>query len=268
MSTKSYILASMGGVAVGALAAMLLMKKPSPPKKAKSTTGSKPKLYYFDIAGKAEASRLICAYANLDFDDVRFKSRDEFIAMKTSGELPYGQVPVLKVGDEFIGQSSAIAKFLGKKAGVYPLCDDILAAKIDSILDQEADLFTGLTVSKYPGRYGFGGLLEPSNTLGDDKKADVDNSAMNVKMVREALATDTIPRHLGNLERLLEEGGTGYMAGTPGPTVADFVLVPRLQWLASGALEGIPADILVPYPGLTALVERLLALPAIKAYYS
>ena len=82
------------------------------------------------------------------------------------------------------------------------------------------------------------------------------------------MATDTLPRHLGNLERLLKEGGTGYIAGTPGPTVADFVLVPRLQWLGQGAVEGIPTDILVAYPGLSALVARLMALPAIKAYYS
>lgn len=50
-----------------------------------------PKLYYFDIPGKAEAARLACQYANFPIEDVRL-SREEFLAMKEAGKLPFGQV--------------------------------------------------------------------------------------------------------------------------------------------------------------------------------
>lgn len=46
-----------------------------------SDDSRKLKLMYFNIAGKAEAIRLICAYAGLTLDDHRFKDRSEFAAM-------------------------------------------------------------------------------------------------------------------------------------------------------------------------------------------
>jgi glutathione S-transferase len=52
-----------------------------------------------------------------------------------------------------------------------------------------------------------------------------------------------------------------------GPSPADFTLVPRLQWLASGVNDGIATTILEPFPHLRSLIDRLMALPAIVAYY-
>ena len=52
---------------------------------------STPKLYYFDIPGKAEAARLACQYAGFPMEDVRL-SKEEFLAMKEAGKLPFGQV--------------------------------------------------------------------------------------------------------------------------------------------------------------------------------
>lgn len=113
-----------------------------------------PKLYYFDIPGKAEAARLACQYAGYPIEDVRL-SREEFLAMKEAGRLPFGQVcctnctlpgstilflcgtqvPVMDIGDgTMIGQSAAIMRYLGKKTGLYP-SDDVVAALVDSIID-------------------------------------------------------------------------------------------------------------------------------------
>jgi hypothetical protein len=52
---------------------------------------STPKLYYFDIPGKAEAARLACQYGRFPVEDIRL-DRDQFNAMKEAGTLPYGQV--------------------------------------------------------------------------------------------------------------------------------------------------------------------------------
>lgn len=109
-------------------------------------------LYYFDLPGKGEAIRLLCAYANLPLKDVRI-SRDDFIALKQSGRLAFGQVPALVVDDEHtLVQSAAIMRYLGKLSGLYPSCP-IQAAKVDAIIDEEIDLFTGLGVSRYQGTF-------------------------------------------------------------------------------------------------------------------
>jgi glutathione S-transferase len=52
-----------------------------------------------------------------------------------------------------------------------------------------------------------------------------------------------------------------------GPSIADFILVPRLQWLASGANDGISLTILDPFPQLKAVIAKLMALPAVTEYY-
>ena len=40
-----------------------------------------------------------------------------------------------------------------------------------------------------------------------------------------------------------------------------------MQWLAAHG-EGISLDIIKPYPKINEMMERLLDLPAIKAYYA
>ena len=52
-----------------------------------------PKLQYFDIHGKAEPMRMLLFKAGAQFTDHRLQ-REEFAAMKESGALPSGQVPL------------------------------------------------------------------------------------------------------------------------------------------------------------------------------
>lgn len=78
---------------------------------------------------------------------------------------------------------------------------------------------------------------------------------------------DVLPRQLGMLEAILEKSKTGWIAGTEGPSIADFVLQPRLKWLDDGvALEQV-SGLMKRYPRLTAMMEALLSLPAIQKYY-
>ena len=115
-----------------------------------STNNKAPKLklYYFDIPGKAEAIRLLCTYSNLSFEDIRL-TRAQFEELRAKNKLPFGQVPALEVDAKAIlVQSAAIMRYLGKLSGLYP-SDPLLAAKVDAVMDEEADLLTGLSVSKY-----------------------------------------------------------------------------------------------------------------------
>jgi hypothetical protein len=66
----------------------------------------------------------------------------------------------------------------------------------------------------------------------------------------------------------MSRSNTGWIANTEGPSIADFILVPRLIWLQSGDNEGISTEILEPFPLLRGLITKLLALPAVVAYYN
>jgi len=109
------------------------------------------KLYYFDIPGRGESLRLFCIYAGLPFEDCRL-TQEEFQKLKDNGKLPFGQLPALEADGTIIVQSAAIIRYLSKLTRLHPDCP-IKNALIDSIIDQENDMFTGLIVSRYQGMY-------------------------------------------------------------------------------------------------------------------
>jgi glutathione S-transferase len=179
------------------------------------------KLYYFDIPGKGEAIRLICQYSNISLEDIRLDG-ESFMEMKKT--LRFGQLPCLEVEGKdgktcTITQSAAIMRYIAKMKGgdLYPAEDPLQAAIIDSIIDQENDLFAGLSVATYKERYGFQIL--------------VDDPSLNDR-VTKSLLEETIPRHLSNLEKVIKSGTTEWIAGGASPSIADFILVPRLIWLS------------------------------------
>lgn len=87
--------------------------------------------------------------------------------------------------------------------------------------------------------------------------------------VRKALNDDILPRHLGFLEKILTSSASGWLANTVGPSIADFVLVPRLQWLVQpGVHDGISTDLLEQYPLLLRLINKFMHLPSVDRYYA
>ena len=81
--------------------------------------------------------------------------------------------------------------------------------------------------------------------------------------MRESLNTEVLPRHLASLENIVKKSSTGWVAGTPEPTIADFILVPRLEWLVEpGTHEGISTDLLEPCPHIRAMIEKMKCLVA------
>lgn len=196
---------------------------------------------------------MACAYSGFPLQDVRI-TREEFISMKESGKLPFGQVPLLELSTgDCLSQSAAIMRYIGKQTGLYPKDDDVAACLVDGIIDEEIDLFTGLAVSRYTARFGFNILNEMPEL---------------VPPVRAALNDEVLPRHLACLETILSRSRSGWIANTEGPSIADFVLVPRLQWLQSGDNVGISTEILQPFPLLVAMMLKLMALPEVVAYYN
>jgi glutathione S-transferase len=209
------------------------------------------KLYYFNIKGKGEPIRLFCAYAGLELEDYRIASFDEFGALKESGKLAFGQVPLLELdGKDQLVQTASILRYLAKISGLYPE-DPILAAKVDAALEQETDAFTGLTVASYTTRFGF--------TMDEDTKANA----------YAIISTEVLPKHLGNVEKLFEQSSTGWIAGTEEPSPADFVWYMRLADFIPEKKElSDKIKSLEDYPACKAFVEKFKSLEAIKGYYA
>jgi glutathione S-transferase len=174
------------------------------------------KLFYFDIAGKGESIRLLCAHSNLPLEDVRIPltNREQFDSLKNAGKLPFGQLPALQINEQgdMITQSATIMRYLGKLSGAYPSCP-IAAALVDSLVDEEVDLTSGLATSRYKERFGYGCLDTETITI-----------------VRKSLNDEVIPRHLQFLDNIAGKSKTGWIANTADPSIADFLLVPRFVY--------------------------------------
>jgi len=183
-------------------------------------------------------ARLSLLLGDVPFEDVRIKSLDEF---KASGKSPFGQAPVLEVDGKCIAQTGAIARYCGKQGGFYPRDDDFAAAKIDEIIDTATDITNALGKT-------FG--------MKDEEK----------KAARVVLATESLPKYFTALEKLMSENGsTGFYVGKS-MTIADLAMWRLLGWVAGGALDGIPKDLVESYPQLNSNMIATGGNEKIKAY--
>ena len=72
-----------------------------------------PKLFYFDIHGKAESLRMALWHAKHPYEDVRL-DQAKFAELKASGFLPSGQVPAWENDEGKVSnQTNAILRFIG-----------------------------------------------------------------------------------------------------------------------------------------------------------
>jgi glutathione S-transferase len=202
------------------------------------STETKLRLRYFPFPGRAGAIRDALRIGGIAFEDAHVPP-ERFAALKASGELPFGSLPVLDVatreGTVSAAQSNAILRFVGRKAGLYPTNDDLRALKVDEALDLGEDLYH---------------LLSPSMAEAD---------AARRMAMRKVLAEETLPRWAGFLERLLVANGrTGFVAGAA-LTVADLKLYWIADKLTNGSLDGVPTSILDAFPTIVAWKKNVAA---------
>mmetsp|Transcript_9774 Transcript_9774/g.11134 ORF Transcript_9774/g.11134 Transcript_9774/m.11134 type:complete len:212 (+) Transcript_9774:167-802(+) len=191
---------------------------------------SKYAVVYFDFPfWRAEVPRMCFFIGGVEFEDRRW-SFEEFGQKK--GELPFGQLPVLYVGDKVVAQSGGIVRFAAKKAGLYS-DDDYKAAKIDEVIDYATDITNALS---------------PTMREKDEAK----------KMeMRKEFAEVKIPKYFSALEGLLKaNGNTKYFVGDS-LTAADLVIWRLIGWFTSGKLDGIPADCAESYQLLSEAIKTV-----------
>ena len=118
-AAKRYLEVTMKGVLANYCKMRMDQMKAAAPAQAAPAT-QKPCVMYFDLYARAEAMRMTLAYAGVDFEDKRL-SFEQFGAMKASGELPSGQLPLyIDENGKKYNQNCAILNMLAKKHGLRP----------------------------------------------------------------------------------------------------------------------------------------------------
>ena len=200
-----------------------------------------PVIYYWPARGRGEAVRLALAAAGVEFsnaytDMAMFQDQEMKTAMIMHGRANGGNsttnVPMLYMDGQYLTQSMAVLKYVGRKFGLYPEGDIALSYQLDNLIEAANDLRT----ANYKPSKLFGG--------GEKEKATY---------IDEAL-----PKHLGNFARLL--GEQVWFAGGR-LTIADLTIYDTLD-VANRQAPGC----LAKYPTLEAFHRRVEAVPGVAKW--
>merc|ERR1712055_384876 len=187
------------------------------------------KLTYFDLRARAEPCRLLLAYGGLQYKDERipppWDPASTWATVKPT--TPFGQLPLLKWGDEVICQSMACARFVAREVGLAGNTS-MESAQVDEIIDVIQDLINAGVK-----------LFFAKDEAGMKTHGEV-----------------TVPTALGQLEKKLVSRGGQFFVGN-NFTWADLHTFMYISDLPS-------KDVLNSFPKLKNLVERVGNIPNIK----
>ena len=198
------------------------------------------KLTYFDIdGGRGEPIRLALHIGGIEFEDLRL-TFSEFGEARQS--FRFRALPVLEIDGQPVTQSTSLARFVGKKVGLYPT-DDLQALYCDEAMDACEDL---------------------SHAIGNTFRLKGDE----LKQARDELVQGPFATYIKGLDGLLARGGGQFFADGC-MTVADLKVFVQTRALAKGVLDHVPTDIVEGLaPSLAAHRDRIANDPRITAYYT
>jgi glutathione S-transferase len=181
-------------------------------------------------------TRLVLAEAGAPYQEENFTYAD-FPALKRSGRLPFGAVPVWEEDGWVLAQSAAIATHLARANGLYGKSARD-AAEIDQAMGAVEDVRNE---------------LRRISAAAPEKRAQV----------RAELLATTLPRWFGDLERLLASNrdGQGFIV-SDSFSVADCAL----WYLVEIARDNGFGATLNDCPKLLKFFDRIAARPKIAAY--
>jgi glutathione S-transferase len=192
------------------------------------------RLYYFNVRGRAEVSRLIFAAVGQKFEDIRY-SQNEWPLHKA--ETPIGQMPVLEFDGVKLPQSITIARFLAKQFQLAGR-DNFEQAKVDAVVD---------TITEIAEKFA------PLRREKDETKK---------QQGMRKFFTEDLPKHLQNLDvlgRLYGNGGLFFVGNHL--TWADLYAYDTLE-----SLLQVDGNILNNHPWLRQNRQEIERQPKISAY--
>jgi len=191
-----------------------------------------PRLTYFAGWGLAEQCRWVMAASNIEWEQVALSNHEQFMSLRESGQLLFGQLPLLEIDGLRMVQSQAMVRYAARRGG---LCGTSPAeeAQVDMIAEAVRDARGGLT--GYP--------------FSDDKKSHAIRCSAQLH-----------GKQLPHLEAAIQQGGG--TAVRSGLTYADVLLAEMIEGYNGFLQEGWCDS----YPGLKALHGTVLAHQGVAAY--
>jgi len=185
-------------------------------------------LTYFTGRGFAEIIRITLSAAGIPFTEVFLETREQFLALKP--ELQFGQVPLLRIDGLKLVQTSAIVRYVARKANLLG-ATDLENARVE-------ELYAGTRDALQP----IMGIAFVPDQAAVKKAIDV-----------------SLEKYLPIFNKVLEENGAGHLVGA-GLTLADLGLLELL--LATVDYS----DVLHAYPSLEKFRTALSSQDKIKHY--
>lgn len=188
------------------------------------------RLVYFDMGGRAEAIRLTLHSAGIEFEDERINKEE---LMKRKPDLPFGQLPIMHIGDQVVGsQSGALLRYAGRLSETYPI-DPMMALKVDEIISGVEDAQTSVL-----GTF----------SLEQDAKVAAREELVKGKMLNQMKALDV---------RVAKHSRTAGFSVGSSLTIADVTVYTFVTWGMSGILDGIPASFFEQFTNLIAVCNKV-----------
>ncbi|XP_068926700.1 glutathione S-transferase-like isoform X1 [Petaurus breviceps papuanus] len=195
---------------------------------------AKPKLYYFDGRGRMESVRWLLAAAGVEYEEVLFKTAEEFQNLIKGGKLMYEQVPMVEIDGMKMVQTRAILRYIAAKYNLYgkDLKEQLL---IDMYVEGMRDLYDMI-------------MLLPLALPEDQEK--------NLGIIAERATQRFFPVY----EKALKDPGKNYLVGN------------QLSWADVHLLELIlmveecKSGVLSAFPKLQEFKARVSKIPRIQKF--
>ena len=189
------------------------------------------RLHYFAGRGRAETTRWMLAACRIAFETHAIVTSEDFAALKASGKLMFGQLPLLEIDGFNLTQTGAMIRYLARLGDLYG------DGPVEAVT---CDMVAGAVVD----------FSEPAITFAFQK-----SHAAGVEGLSAALSKYGV-----HLERILAENGGEHIVGTR-LSFADVMLAESL----TAYLER-DAGILQEFPSLARLQENVIRHPGISDY--
>lgn len=196
-------------------------------------------LWYFDVAGRADSTRLAFHIGGVSFEDKRV-SLDEWPKLKD--ETPLGELPMIEIDGKRVGQSGACFIYAGKLSGLYPTDCPFTLAKIHEILGAVEDIQQ---------------FFAPSREIQDPHQ----RAESRAELVKP---DGRVGMYLQKLNKVIEKNNSpGHTVGES-MTIADLQLSFLAEFLTSGSFEGVPENLFASFENIRKVIEVFNSDPKVE----